>query len=180
VIRTRVGYAGGLMPAPDYGHIGDHTETVQVDYDPRKISYTDLLDIFWRSHSPTERTGSRQYLNVIFYQDEQQRDLAVKSKMTLEQKLGRKVQTQVLPLQTFTWAEDYHQKYLLKGQKTLANELRRIYPHERDFVNSTAAARLNGYVGGQGSPQQLRHDMGRLGLSPEGKSLLDRLVGGKM
>jgi peptide methionine sulfoxide reductase MsrA len=53
VIRTRVGYAGGRQDNPDYGHIGDHTETVQVDYDPQRITYNGLLEIFWQSHKPT-------------------------------------------------------------------------------------------------------------------------------
>lgn len=179
VIRTRVGYAGGMMINPDYGNIGDHTETVQVDYDPSQITYTELLDIFWKNHSPTSWTWSRQYLNAVFYHNDRQRQLAEKSKAALEQKIGRTVRTEVLPLRTFFWAEDYHQKYLLKGQRELANELQRIYPRPKDFVNSTAAARLNGYVGGHGSPEQLDREIEGLGLSPQGRERLKSIVYGQ-
>jgi methionine-S-sulfoxide reductase len=108
VIRTRVGYAGGRKANPDYGHIGDHTETVQVDYDPQRITYNELLDIFWRSHKPTGRSWSRQYMNAVFYHDDRQRQLAMDSKAAVEKKIGQGVKTEVAPLRTFTMAEDYH------------------------------------------------------------------------
>jgi hypothetical protein len=80
VIRTRVGYAGGEMEEPSYGKMGDHTETVQVDFDPGRITYAQLLEIFWASHRPTSRNWSRQYMNAIFYHDDEQRRLAMVSK----------------------------------------------------------------------------------------------------
>ena len=79
IIRTRVGYAGGETRNPTYSHIGDHTETVQVDYDPRRITYEDLLVIFWESHSPRERAWGRQYMNAVFFHDEKQRLAAMAS-----------------------------------------------------------------------------------------------------
>ncbi len=171
-----MGYAGGTTPNPDYGHIGDHTETVQVDYDPARISYTELLAIFWQSHAPTTRAWSQQYRNAVFYRDETQRRLALESKAALEQKLGKKVHTDIVPLQRFTWAEEYHQKYLLKSEHELVRELQGIYPRSRDFDNSTAVARLNGYAGGNGSREQLAREIGQLGLSERGRKLLLRLV----
>jgi len=72
VIRTRVGYAGGEMEGPSYGKMGDHAETVQVDFDPGRITYAQLLKIFWASHRPTSRNWSRQYMNAIFYHDDEQ------------------------------------------------------------------------------------------------------------
>jgi hypothetical protein len=73
-------------------------------------------------------------------------------------------------------AEDYHQKYLLKGHSVLNGELVRIYPSHRDLVDSTAAARLNGYVGGHGTKAQLSGEIARLGLSTRGKKILLELV----
>jgi methionine-S-sulfoxide reductase len=171
-----VGYAGGTNPNPDYGHIGDHTETVQVDYDPARIAYTDLLAVFWQSHAPTSRAWSQQYRNAVFYHDESQRRLALASKAAQERKLGKSVHTDVVPLQRFTWAEAYHQKYLLKSEHELVRELQRIYPRQMDFDNSTAVARINGYVGGDGSREQLSREIGHLGLSERGQKLLMRLV----
>lgn len=176
VIRTRVGYAGGTKAHPDYRHMGDHTETVQVDYDPRRISYDELLAVFWRSHDPADRPRSRQYMNAIFYRDDRQHRLATASMMALAEKTGRPVRSQVAPLRSFTLAEDYHQKYMLKQHYALTAELSRIYPNHRDLVDSTAAARLNGYVGGNGSREQFEREIDRLGLSDRGRRELTETV----
>jgi peptide-methionine (S)-S-oxide reductase len=176
VIRTRVGYAGGRRENPDYHHIGDHTETVQVDYDPRRITYTQLLDIFWQSHDPAKQSWSRQYMHAIFYHSEKQRQLAMASKAAVEKKIGRRAKTEVVPLRTFTMAEDYHQKYILKQDYELRREMSRIYPLARDFVDSTAVARLNGYAGGYGSIAQLSREIDLLGLSDAGKQALSQTV----
>lgn len=176
MIRTRVGYAGGKMDAPTYNNIGDHTETVQVDYDPERITFAQLLDIFWKSHRPTKRSWSRQYMNAVFYQNEQQRQLAMDSKTALEQKIGRTVKTDVVPIQTFTMAEDYHQKYILKRKYDLNNEMLRIYPRHRDYVDSTAVARLNGYAGGHGTNDQLSREIISLGLSDVGNQVLTEMA----
>jgi peptide-methionine (S)-S-oxide reductase len=171
-----VGYAGGLTRNPDYGHIGDHTEAVQIDYDPAFVSYTDLLKIFWDSHDPGGWQGPRQYMRAVFYHDEPQKTLALSSKQAVEGQTHGEVRTRVVPVRAFTLAEDYHQKYLLKSHTALARELIRIYPHKEDFVDSTAAARLNGYAGGYGSMQGLAREIDRLGLGPDGRMLLEALV----
>jgi len=176
VIRTRVGYAGGKKKAPTYRSIGDHTETVQVDYDPSIISYAKLLDIIWESHRPTDRNSSGQYMNVIFYHNNNQHDLALASRMAWQKKIGRPVTTEVLPLRSFTMAEDYHQKYILKQHSGILNEISRIYPRHGDLVASTAAARLNGYAGGNGKRDQLVRELESLGLSDNGKRRLEQLV----
>lgn len=171
-----MGYAGGRQSDPTYRRIGDHTETVQVDYDPERITYGQLLDIFWKSHTPTSASRSGQYMRAVFYQDENQRRQAEASKAALEKELGRTVYTRVVPLRSFTMAEDYHQKYLLKQQNRLKAEMSRIYPSHRDFVDSTAIARINGYAGGNGSKIQFARDIDRLGLSDTGKQTLRTIV----
>jgi len=176
VVRTRVGYAGGKMPDPDYHHMGDHTETVQVDYDPERISYARLLDVFWKSHTPGRRSGSQQYKNAVFYHDASQRELANASRKALEERTGQTVRTEIVPLNTFTMAEDYHQKYLLKNRVDLNNEMKRYYPNHRDLVNSTAATRLNGYAGGHGKKEQLAREVEKLGLRPAGQAALEGLI----
>ena len=156
--------------------MGDHTETVQVDYDPNRISYKQLLDIFWASHRPTSRNWSRQYMNVIFYHDDQQREVALASKNDMALRIDAKVKTEVLPVKSFTMAEDYHQKYILKGHRVLKDEVAQIYPDHADLVASTAAARLNGYVDGHGSRTQLQREIDLLGLSENGQRVLEALV----
>lgn len=176
MIRTRVGYAGGKKKAPTYRSMGDHTETVQVDFDPQRITYTQLLDIIWESHRPTGRNSSGQYMNAVFYHDEGQQETALASKAALEKKLGRSVTTRVLPVRSFTMAEDYHQKYILKSQSSLKKELTRIYPRHQDLVASTAAARMNGYAGGNGGADQLARELSSLGLSDHGEKILAKMV----
>ena len=176
MIRTRVGYAGGRAQNPTYRRIGDHTETVQVDFDPARISYAALLEVFWSAHTPTDRARSGQYMRAVFYYDEEQQKIALRSKAALEEKLGRTVHTPILPIRSFTAAEEYHQKYLLKHQTDILREMQRIYPRHEEFVDSTAVARLNGYAGGFGTEEQLAREIGSLGLSAAVQKALEERV----
>jgi hypothetical protein len=115
-------------------------------------------------------------MKAVFYQDEDQRREAEASKRKLAQQLGAKVSTAVVPLKSFTMAEDYHQKFYLKNNAGLEEELLRIYPHHRELVDSTAAARLNGYLGGYGTKDQLSDELAELGLSAEAGKTLTELV----
>jgi methionine-S-sulfoxide reductase len=96
-----VGYAGGARENPTYHQLGDHTETLQIDYDPAKISYEKLLEIFWEEHDPTSRSWSRQYKAVVFYHDDEQKRLAIASRDRLAAKLGKTIHTEVLPYSRF-------------------------------------------------------------------------------
>jgi peptide methionine sulfoxide reductase MsrA len=156
--------------------MGDHTETVQVDYDPERITYSELLAIFWQAHNPTGRSWRRQYMKAVFYHDENQRKQATASKIEVEKRIGRSVNTKVAPLRSFTLAEAYHQKYILKQQKDLVREMMHYYPLHADFVSSTAVARLNGYANGYGSRNQLAREIGALGLSDGGRRTLMEIV----
>jgi peptide-methionine (S)-S-oxide reductase len=150
---------------------------VEVDYDPKQVSYEDLLKVFWASHHPGSPAWSRQYLNVIFYHNDEQQHLAEESKARVAAQMGMPVQTAILPATGFTLAEDYHQKFYLRQAPGLLRELSRYYPDEHDLVNSRAAARLNAYVAGYGSPAQLKEELPELGLSPEaGQQLLASLA----
>jgi peptide-methionine (S)-S-oxide reductase len=176
VVRTRVGYAGGTKDAPTYHSLGDHTETIQIDYDPSQISYNDLLDIFWRNHNPSSRAWSKQYMAAVFYHNDEQKKLADESREREASKRKEEIQTKILPLTAFYRAEDYHQKYQLRRERNLLKEFKRIYPADGDFVDSTAAARVNGYLGGYGTSADLNTDLNRLGLSAEGSRYLHRIV----
>jgi methionine-S-sulfoxide reductase len=172
VVRTRVGYAGGTKANPTYYDLGDHSETIQIDYGPAQISYADLLDLFWASHSPASRPTSRQYMSIIFYHDEAQKALAEESREREAARLGRQVFTEIVPASGFTAAEEYHQKYTLQQQHEIMSEFRAIYP-DGGWVDSTAVARANGYLGGNGSLDRLQAELSDLGLSPEaGQRLL--------
>jgi methionine-S-sulfoxide reductase len=167
-----VGYSGGTRPSPTYRSLGDHTETIQIDYDPARITYEQLLNIFWDSHDPTGRSWSKQYRNVIFYHNAEQKRAAEKTRDLVAAQLGQRVHTDIEPASTFYPAEDYHQKFRLQQDPVLTAEYDAIYPDMKDFVNSTAVARVNGYLGGYGNPAQFEKEIDSLGLSPEGRKRL--------
>jgi methionine-S-sulfoxide reductase len=171
-----VGYAGGTKQNPTYRDLGDHTETIQINYDPSKITYPELLDAFWSGHDPTHRSWSRQYASIIFVHNEEQRRLAEASKARVAMERGSTVCTEIVPYNGFTLAENYHQKHSLQQFPEFQEELKRIYPSPADFVASTAVARVNGYLGGEGSYEALLKEKDSLGLSSARKEELLRLV----
>lgn len=174
MIRTRVGYAGGTKRNPTYYNLGDHSETIQIDYDPTHVSYRELLDIFWESHDPAARPWSRQYMAAVFTHNEEQRRLALETRDREAAKRGGRIYTRILPFSGFYLAEAYHQKYRLRHEPLFMKEFMAIYPDNEDFVNSTAATRVNGYVAGNGTCAALQRELNSLGLSPAGnKRLLD-------
>ena len=122
VEKVTSGYAGGEMPSPTYEEVstGDTglKEAIQLAFDPQIVSYQELLDIFWKTHDPTQQDGQgadigSQYQAAIFYHNETQKELAEKSKKDME-KEGT-VATTVLPFQNFYPAEEHHQKYFEKN-----------------------------------------------------------------
>jgi methionine-S-sulfoxide reductase len=167
-----VGYAGGSTASPTYRRIGDHTEAFQVQYDPELLSYDELLQVFWTDHDPDRGQWSRQYRNVVFTHDESQRKRAEASRDRIASSRGIEVTTAVEPLGTFTPAEEYHQKYYLRRYSDLAKEYLAIYPLPEDFIRSTAVARVNGFLGGNGTLEDLEEVMPSLGLSPQGQRRL--------
>lgn len=178
VVRTRVGYAGGIKENPTYHNLGDHTETVQIDYDPEQISYRELLDIFWNSHYPASPSPSTQYMSIIFYHDEKQQKLAMETRASVEASIGRQVYTEIVPFSKFYLAETYHQKFRLQQKTELMKDFNAMYPNIEDFINSTAAARVNGYVNGLGTLEGLKKDLNSFGLSPQANKALLSIVAG--
>lgn len=150
VLRTRSGYCGGDLLNPNYQNIGDHTEAVSIDYDPTIITYEDLLARFWRSIRCESNSSNKQYMKAIFFRDEEQQKLALKSLIEHAEKMGltqKEVATHILPVNTFTYAENYHQNYLLTRQYELRGFLEETYPSIEEFADSAVASRLNAYLG---------------------------------
>lgn len=174
-----MGYAGGKKSNPTYGSLGDHTETVQIDYDPSQVSYGKLLKVFWESHDPRRSSWSRQYMAAVFYHDERQKKLAQETKAEIEKRTGRKVKTKILPYTEFYLAEDYHQKHALQRYPDLMEEFSSMYPSVESFVSSTAVTRVNGYLGGHGKCDDLKNEAQELGLSQEGIDVLSVIVCGR-
>lgn len=160
-MRTRVGYAGGTTTDPTYHDLADHTEVFQIDYDPTRLSYRELVDEIWKNRRGG-RSYSRQYMEAVFAANAEQEDIAK----------SRGITAPIITGAQFYLAEDYHQKYYLRHDSLLMRELAAYAP--RAFVDSTVAARLNGYVARRGSVDQLQREIASFGLSPEATEYLLR------
>lgn len=128
VYTTAVGYAAGYTPNPTYREVCSgatgHAEAVLVVFDPRKVTYSDLVKVFWESHDPTQgmRQGNdvgTQYRSGIYYYDDAQREIAERSRDAYQQQLSQAgygaITTEIIPAPEFYYAEDYHQQYLAKN-----------------------------------------------------------------
>ncbi len=124
---------------------------MQVDFDPSQISYEEIVGMVWQGHNPTRPAWSKQYMSAFWYENEAQREVIEATKERQAQQYGSEIQTPVLQLETFYIAEDYHQKYSLQKYRGLMKKFNGMYPTFKDFIDSTAAARLNGFVSGQGA-----------------------------
>ncbi|MGF1621176.1 MAG: peptide-methionine (S)-S-oxide reductase MsrA [Rhodomicrobiaceae bacterium] len=124
VMATISGYSGGDELDPTYEQVSagttGHIEVVKIEYDPSKVGYDKLLEIFWRNIDPLDASGQfcdkgPHYRSAIFYGNEEEKKLAEESKKKIEEKLGKPVVTEILPEKTFYAAEDYHQDYYQKN-----------------------------------------------------------------
>lgn len=170
-----MGYSGGTTPDPTYTSLGDHSECIQIDYDPTQVTYAELLRIFWDSHDPTTPSSCRQYRSAIFYHGETQRRLAEESKRAQEALHGT-IHTEIAEAKTFYRAEDYHQKWYLRAKSVPMRDFNALYPDADDFTDSTAAARVNGLFGRHYTPARLEDEIQGFGLSAEANAVLRAFV----
>ncbi|MDW8383026.1 MAG: peptide-methionine (S)-S-oxide reductase MsrA [Verrucomicrobiota bacterium] len=124
VLSVTSGYAGGHVANPTYKQVctgtTGHAEVIQVEYDPARIRYEDLLEAFWDAHDPTtpNRQGADvgpQYRSIILYITEEQRQIAERSKTAASNRFARPIVTEIVPLERFYPAEPYHQDYFRKN-----------------------------------------------------------------
>lgn len=172
VVRTRVGYTGGSTENPTYRTLADHIETVQVNFDAAILPFSKLLKVFFTNHTPTTAPRKRQYTSALFYHSSEQQQLIHFAINEAEVALGQKVKTEVMPFQAFYLAEERHQKWKLRRAPEILNEFEAIYPAFQDLNNSTAVARVNGYLGGFGEKEQFLEDLAALGLSYAAQNML--------
>ena len=126
VVETTSGYMGGTTPDPTYEQVSTgttgHAEVLQLKYDPREVTYEELLDVYWRNVDPLDGGGQfcdrgSQYRPAIFYHTEEQKRLAETSKTTLEEsgRFDQPIAVEITTASTFTPAEDYHQDFYLRN-----------------------------------------------------------------
>ncbi len=176
VVDVVSGYTGGRKDNPTYEEVSGggtgHVEAVQVHYDPEKVSYGELLDLFWRHVDPTDAGGQfvdrgSQYASAIFYHDEEQKRAAEESKKALENsgRFAKPIVTQIRPFTKFYRAEDYHQKYHRH------HELRyRFYRHNsgRDQFIGKVWGKEEAAASGKTEPSDF--------MKPDDKALRERLT----
>ncbi len=151
--------------------MGDHTEAVQLDFDPEQVSYSELLAAFWQAHNPTRPPFSRQYMSLIVCHDAAQRAEAEGSKSLLEQQTG-KIYTEILPASEFYLAENDHQKHYLQRLKPVYQELRARNASLEEFLADSAVMRLNGYAAGIGDAKNLQQELASFNLSSKSQDYL--------
>lgn len=143
VIHSFVGYAGGKTNNPDYNNIGDHAETVKVIYDPEVISYRDLVDHFIEISGQNNRPTYGQYRYIIFYENETQASYL--NEFTEDIREEKDIFFEIEKLDQFYLAENYHQKYNLRSNKILFQNIMDLFYNEQDFINSHLGTKLNSY-----------------------------------
>ena len=164
-----MGYEGGRSTHPTYHDLAGAAEAVQVDFDPAKVTYEELVEKFFEFHDASFAPSTGQYRTVIFASDAEQERIAGLVMQREQAKADRPLNTQIVSGATFYLAEDYHQKYALQGYSQLAGEYRAMYPDFWDMVDSPAATRVNAYLYGEGAAEQLQAELDGLGLSEAGK-----------
>mmetsp|Transcript_1543 Transcript_1543/g.3480 ORF Transcript_1543/g.3480 Transcript_1543/m.3480 type:complete len:139 (+) Transcript_1543:248-664(+) len=134
------------------------------------------MDVFWKGHNPTYSVGDRQYMNAVWFHNDSQEAAARETAATEAQRRNASICTVVEKASTFTLAEDYHQKYYLRGRP----ELQALFPADaQGLADSIPAARVNGFAGGHGSKEQLEAEANSLGLSEQALTSLRGVVGSR-
>jgi peptide-methionine (S)-S-oxide reductase len=178
VIRTRVGYAGGTTSHPDYRQMGDHSETLEVDFNPGIITFEEILDVFWNHHNPININDykGRQYMSLILYRDVLQQE-AIHHAIRKRKEQGKgEPETEIAPYCGFYLAEDRHQKYYLKKYSDAIEKLNTVYLSHTDLVNGTLAARLNGLAKGYTSLERIRSEIRQWQTSQENREMMTDLI----
>lgn len=178
VLRTCVGYAGGTTIDPTYRTIGDHTETLDIEFDPEILAYQEILTIFWQNHDAAKDRfyKERQYISLLLYHSEEQKMIAQQIKTEQEKILGKEIQTEFQPYTAFYRAENRHQKYFLKRFPKAMDSLLPLFPNDTAFVDSTIAARLNGFVREFGTLKDIKSEIPYWGLHSDSERTLNELL----
>lgn len=173
VLRTRVGYAGGTTLNPIYRQMGDHTETLEIDFDPAVLPYEEVLKHFWENHYPNrDEYKGRQYISLLRFHSVQQQETIGRIKEEMECRLGEKIETEIAPYWDFTLAEERHQKYYLKRYPRILGQLAQHYPNAESLQDSIFAARLNGFAKGFGNREKLKEEIRDWNISEESRRVL--------
>lgn len=150
VIHTCTGYAGGTTAAPTYREMGDHTEVVQLTFNPQLLSFEEIVKRFWDSHNPVNINDYKgnQYRSLLMVHNDRQ-SAAIQHMIEQWRELGQsEPATAIIPYSVFYRAEDRHQKYYLQRYPDAMEKLGMLFSTQAELLGSTLAARLNGLAKG--------------------------------
>lgn len=154
------------------GFAGGGAETVQLDFDPSRVTYEELVEDFFTFHDATQAPESGWAMSAIFVDGPDQEGIARTVMQRVQGHSKGIIKTHILPADDFRLAGESQQKHALQGNTALLAEFRALYPDFSDLVDSAAATRVNAYLAGFGTDQQLRAEIDRLGLSAAGRDQL--------
>jgi len=152
--------------------MGDHSESLEIEWDPEQTNYEALLEIFWTTHNPTQKS-CRQYMSGIWYHNKEQLDVIKKSMEKHSKLLKRPIVTVVEPAGPFTPAENYHQKFELQRDRRLMESL---HLSDKDLEISHVATRLNGYSAGHGTYEDLEKEIDTFNLDTDTANYVRNMV----
>lgn len=196
VVRTKVGYAGGSTMNPTYKEMGDHTETVQIEFDDLILPYEEIVRLFWDQHNPSNINcyNGRQYQSLLFHHDAEQKAV-IDAELERRQRegLGRP-DTEILPYADFHPAEERHQKYYVKRYPNAVAALENLsgsgsesgdgrsdgrgdgHGDDAAWTDTTIAARLNGIAKGYSSMERLKSELASWPMSGTERDVLMRTL----
>lgn len=178
IMRTRVGFAGGTKDNPTYRQLGDHTETVEMDFDSGIVSLETILNLFWSYHNPVNINDykGQQYRSLVLFRDPIQHSIIREVMRTSEEQGKGILDTEVAPYTGFYLAEDRHQKYYLKRYPDAIKKLRTFFPTDEELTNATLAARLNGLAKGYTNLEKIINEIRTWQISREEQEEIIHLI----
>ena len=150
------------MKHPTYQNLGDHTEVVQILYDPCRITFKQLLSLFWKNHNPSI-FYQKQYWSIIFYITEEQKLVAQDFLQLYEKESLATVYTQIIPLEEYYHAESYHQKYTLQTHPWLIVAVN--VRSAKELIQSQLCTKFNGFLSSYGTHDELLEIARNFGLN---------------
>ena len=175
VYFTAVGYTGGAKEEPSYRNLGNHAEALRISYNPEKITYKELLEVYWENHEPKNAITAGQYRSEIFAADEKQ---ATAARDFMEQKredYEGELNLSVSQLDEFHEAEDYHQKYYLTQDQKLGQYREKLMARGENLTYSRLLTKLNAYSRGYLSEEDMLTELNNSYLRPEVPELIEQI-----
>jgi peptide-methionine (S)-S-oxide reductase len=180
ITRTRTGFAGGTTDNPHTRHAGDHTEVVDIEFDPEIVSLETILNVFWSSHNPVNINNYRErlYQSLVLYRDPAQREVIQAVMKSREERGNGMPDTEVASYAGFYPSEARNQKFYLKRFPDAIAKLKTLFAADEELADSMLAARLNGLAKGYTNMEKIIEEIRTWPISAEEQEAIIRLLKG--